>query len=262
MPNMELIPVIDLLRGEVVRGIAGQRETYRPIESLLAPDARPATVAKAFAAMGLKTCYVADLDAIAGASPDWQAYQAISQAGLEIWIDAGVRDERRARELATFSHHGEMLARIIVGLESLSRPDTLTRIIETHGTERVIFSLDLRHGQPIALAEQWRRFDALAIADTVIAAGVNQLLVLDLGAVGVYGGPATLSLCSALRSQYAQLTIISGGGVRCEEDLDAFANAGCDFTLVASALHDGRIAPRAERLQRQRTKFRAIRPET
>ena len=70
-----ILPVIDLKGGIVVRGVAGQRDQYRPVESCFTADAQPASVA-----MGLterfcfRQVYVADLDAIGGAEPNWPAF--------------------------------------------------------------------------------------------------------------------------------------------------------------------------------------------
>src|SRR5687768_11199822 len=92
---MRVIPVIDLLGGQVVRGIAGQRELYRPIVSDISPTAMPADVARAFVErFGSDTAYIADLDAIACHSADpplfVEAYRRIAEPGLRLWLDAGV----------------------------------------------------------------------------------------------------------------------------------------------------------------------------
>ncbi|MFM8221178.1 MAG: nickel transporter, partial [Planctomycetaceae bacterium] len=44
---MQVIPVLDLLGGVVVRGVAGQRDSYRPIVSQLVDGAEPLAVARA-----------------------------------------------------------------------------------------------------------------------------------------------------------------------------------------------------------------------
>src|SRR5205085_9347687 len=60
-----LLPVIDLMQGEVVHGIAGRREEYRPIVSILAESTKPLAVARAFREeFGFNELYLADLDAI------------------------------------------------------------------------------------------------------------------------------------------------------------------------------------------------------
>ena len=44
---MLLIPVIDLLDGQVVRGVRGERARYRPIESALCRGSEPLAVSRA-----------------------------------------------------------------------------------------------------------------------------------------------------------------------------------------------------------------------
>ncbi|MCA9270670.1 MAG: hypothetical protein KDA41_19445, partial [Planctomycetales bacterium] len=92
-----ILPVIDLLGGQVVRGVAGRREEYRPIVSRIAAGSAPTQVAAALAQrFGFRDAYVADLDAIAGAEPAWEDYQAIADAGLQLWVDAGAGEVDRA----------------------------------------------------------------------------------------------------------------------------------------------------------------------
>jgi len=118
---MFVLPVLDLLSGAVVRGVAGDRGNYRPVESLLCGDARPTSVARAFANLGLREAYVADLDAIAGREPAWDTYRELLDCGLSLWVDAGAGDAPRAERLASFEHAGQAaISRIVVGLESLA----------------------------------------------------------------------------------------------------------------------------------------------
>jgi phosphoribosylformimino-5-aminoimidazole carboxamide ribotide isomerase len=72
--------------------------------------------------------------------------------------------------------------------------------------------------------------------------GVRRMIVLDLARVGVGEGVGTEDLCRQMRAADQNLEIIAGGGVRGRDDLKRLADAGCDAALVASALHDGRIA--------------------
>src|SRR5262249_17293130 len=82
-----ILGVLDLMRGVVVRGIAGRREQYAPVVSRLCSSARPAEVARALVEqLGLTELYLADLDAIPGAEPAWPVYEQIRAAGASLWI--------------------------------------------------------------------------------------------------------------------------------------------------------------------------------
>src|SRR5260370_21980952 len=95
---MRILPVIDLMAGRVVRGIAGRRQEYRPVASRLTASCHPVDVARAFRDhFGLAELYVADLDAIAGAPPALATYATLHSLGVRLWVDAGVRDTERAQ---------------------------------------------------------------------------------------------------------------------------------------------------------------------
>jgi len=240
---MKILPVIDLLGGTVVRGVGGRRAEYRPIESVLCNDPSPASVAQAFhATCGFDTCYVADLDAIAGAQPSEACYDAIVDAGLQPWIDAGTGTVDRAAALARYLDDRAPQGRIVVGLESLADLATLTKIVDVVGATRAVFSLDLRDGRPLTDNAALRSLDPLKLAAAAIDCGVRSLIVLDLAAVGMNGGVPTLELCRSLRARYPVIELTSGGGVRTSSDLRLLEAAGCDYALVSSALHDGGLS--------------------
>ena len=69
------------------------------------------------------------------------------------------------------------------------------------------------------------------------------MIVLDLAAVGVGGGVATVELCRQIGSRYPGVELITGGGIRNIDDLRQLRAAGIHGALVASALHNGSITP-------------------
>jgi phosphoribosylformimino-5-aminoimidazole carboxamide ribotide isomerase len=234
---MRVIPVLDLMHGQVVRGVAGRREEYRPIVSRLAASADPLNVARAFRdCLDLDELYVADLDAIAGAQPGYDLYHELADQGFQLLVDAGVRELSAAANLA-----GAGVAAVVVGLETLPRPETLSSVLSELGAGRVVFSLDLQGGKPLGDLAAWNTIDAATIAREAIALGVRRLIVLDLAGVGVGKGVGTGELCRTIRSAAPGVELITGGGVRDVADLELLAGGGVDAVLVASALHDGRI---------------------
>jgi phosphoribosylformimino-5-aminoimidazole carboxamide ribotide isomerase len=240
---VQVVPVMDLMRGEVVRGVGGRRHEYRPITSVLSADARPATVAAALARAGFRQAYLADLDAIGGAPPAWTTYAEILRSGLDLWVDAGLSTVEQAGEMAAFAAERRPLSAIVAGLESLADPQSLADMVKLVGPGRLVFSLDLKAGEPLVGSAAWRGLDARQIANLALRAGVRRMILLDLAQVGMGQGVSTAPLCRALGSLGAQVQILAGGGVRSLADLRVLAAAGCDAALVASALHDGRLSP-------------------
>lgn len=240
---MRIIPVIDLKDGVVVRGVAGQRELYRPVESVLGCDATAKGVAEAFSShFGFQSVYVADLDAIAGTEPDWDANRAIASAGLGLLVDAGTNSIERASRFRNGSPQGGWYSGVVIGLESLRDERDLSLLSAAIGPDRAVFSLDLKNGKPLTGLPAWCESEPIELVDAAVETGIKRLIVLDLASVGIAQGVWTSSLCSSIRARHPRLEITSGGGVRNRADLEQLARAGCDQALVASALHDGRLS--------------------
>jgi phosphoribosylformimino-5-aminoimidazole carboxamide ribotide isomerase len=229
-----LIPVLDVLNGEVVRGVGGRRSEYRPIVSRLTSSTDPVEVARVLVnTFWPAELYLADLDALGGADPGVAVYRAIRELGVRLWVDAGVRSGDDAERIAIAG------CDVVAGLETVAGPDGLREIIDAVGAERVVFSLDLRDGVPL---REWPGQDRSPVP-LVVAWGITRLIVLDLARVGGGAGTGTDDLCRELASAYPQVEVIAGGGVRGPDDLRRLEACGVRGVLVASALHDGRIVP-------------------
>jgi phosphoribosylformimino-5-aminoimidazole carboxamide ribotide isomerase len=237
MVGMRVIPVLDLKGGQVVRGVGGRRDEYRPVVSRLTPSAAPLDVAQAFRKhFGLEHLYVADLDAIAGASATSDTYAALAADGFRLWVDAGVRQPEDVPALDRAGVEG-----IVAGLETTADPDTLCRLCQKFGSERVVFSLDLKNGERLGDPDGWGMRDPYRIAEQAIRCGVRQVIVLDLARVGTLGGTGTEDLCARLAKAHPGVNVVAGGGVRDAADLKRLKGLGVWGVLVASALHDGQL---------------------
>ena len=112
-------------------------------------------------------------------------------------------------------------ARVVVGLETLPTFGALKAIAAAIGTERIVFSLDLREGQPVLRPGAPHHGSPLELARAAVEAG------------------ADLGLVAAIRRAHPELELLAGGGVGSLADLERLADAGCDGALVAAALHAG-----------------------
>jgi HisA/HisF family protein len=231
---MQILPVIDLLHGGVVRGVGGRRDEYRPLVSSIVAGSEPFTVAAALRNVcGHPRLYVADLDAILHRTPHVQLYEQLIAAGGQPLVDAGVQSADEAKTVAATG------ADVIAGLETVPDAATLADIVAAVGPERTVFSLDLKHGRSLG-GPAWPD-DPLAIVHAAVTAGITRLIVLDLADVGSSTGGSTQQLCRQLHDRWPSLALISGGGVRNAADLSRWSDSGVSAVLVASALHDGTL---------------------
>lgn len=238
---MQIIPVLDLKHGVVVRGVAGDRDRYAPVESRLTDSSAPLEVARAIRAeFGLDRIYVADLDAIMSQAPNVDVWRTLKDDGFQLLIDAGIRDFSDARRVRNIDC-GDM----IVALETIPGPELLDQLFTECGIGSggggVYFSLDLQDGRPLGRLDAWPSNDPLEIAARAVDAGISSMIVLDLASVGADGGVSTLDLCQEIHDRHPQVALVTGGGIRNGVDLRKLASGPIDGVLIASALHDGRI---------------------
>lgn len=223
---MRVIPVLDLMAGQVVAARRGDRAAYRPIETPLAPSADPVAVAGGLLALHpFSTLYIADLDAIEGRAANADAVAAIRRRwpDLEIWLDAGVVGAAAALDLMDRSG-----VRCVVGTESRPDPADLRAL-----GDRVVLSLDFRgnlHLGPAAILDDpglWPR----------------DVVAMTLASVGAGAGP-DLDRLDAIASRLPERSrLFAAGGVRHGGDLLGLATRGIAGALVASALHQGALTP-------------------
>lgn len=240
--DFRIIPVLDLKDGVAVHAVRGERASYAPARSVLAPSSDPLDLARAFARrLGCRECYIADLDAIAHRGNHVGTVRAIAATGLRVWLDAGASTTGEAQRVLA-----EGAARVIIGTETLRDPGELERIaaaVDTApapGAGRCILSLDLRGGVLLGGSPAVQGFDPVTLAATAWEGGIRSFIVLDLGRVGSGGGVDTRT-AHRVRQALPDAEIVVGGGVRDGDDLRSLARAGFDGALVATALHTGAI---------------------
>jgi phosphoribosylformimino-5-aminoimidazole carboxamide ribotide isomerase len=228
--SMTLIPVIDLLKGQVVRGVRGDRQAYRPIESALCASSDPVTVAKVLADhCAARQLYVADLDALMGGQAQHAVLRELLGAldGIELWLDAGFADADAASALgAQLAPHSQRIVPVF-GSESLRSRTALEDCRTRFGAGGAVLSLDRRDGQRLDAAGCW---DAMALWP-------QRVIVMTLERVGSGAGP-DLETMAQLHREAPATTLVGAGGVRSNDDLARAQAAGAGAWLVASALHD------------------------
>ena len=149
MPTLpfQVIPVLDLKNGVAVHAVAGRRDYYQPIKSILHPSSDPLELATAIRdTLGLDVLYLADLDAITGQPPYLDIYRRILSQGIHLVIDAGLRD---GHSVASLRELDSSACTLVAGLETLRSPQALVEILSELNRGRVIFSLDLFEGKPV-----------------------------------------------------------------------------------------------------------------
>lgn len=224
---MQIVPVIDLKGGVVVRAERGERARYRPIETPLSRTCDPVdVVAGLLRLFPFRALYCADLDAIEGRGDAREALEHIRSAfpSLALWIDNGCADAAAAGRFLD-RHPGD---RLVLGSESLRDVNVLE---DLRAGPRIVLSLDFRGDAFQGPADLLERPQAWPDA----------VIVMTLARVGSREGPDWARL-SEIRALAGRRRVFAAGGVRGRDDLEALARLGAAGALVASALHDGRLS--------------------
>jgi len=210
--------------GRAVRARGGEREEYRPLASRLCPDGRAETLVAALRRRyPIRRLYLADLDAIRGSGAQEERIRALqrSHPDLELWVDAGIGDERSLDRLLD---HG---LTPVLGSETLPGTDLLEVARERC---QPVLSLDY-------LAEAFQGPPGL---ERDPARWPGRVVAMTLARVGAGRGP-DLAALERIRSLKPEARLYAAGGVRDGADLERLAGLGADGALVASALHEGRL---------------------
>jgi phosphoribosylformimino-5-aminoimidazole carboxamide ribotide isomerase len=225
---VEIVPVIDLKGGVVVRARMGQRDQYRPIETSLSSTSDPVDVARGLLSVHpFQTLYIADLDAIAGRGDNRAALIQLKTEfpQLALLVDNGICDRGSAEDWLDAGW-----GQLVLGSET--QPDAaLMRHLA--GDARVTLSLDFRGPSfqgPAALLDE-------------TSCWPQRVIAMTLARVGSGAGPDLERLCS-IRDAAAGKKVYAAGGVRDAADLVTLKLAGIAGALVASCLHDGRLTGR------------------
>ncbi|TXI46052.1 HisA/HisF-related TIM barrel protein [Methylophilus sp.] len=225
---MHIIPVIDLMHGQVVQAIQGQRQHYRAIQSQLTDSHALLDVISAILQVYAFDClYIADLNAITG-QPEMPNHltlikQAMAQfPALQWWVDAGLNS---TEALKPWLDAG---VRPIIASESLADIDTYQamRTMSPPSILSLDFFDDGFHGPDHLLSEPnlWSQ----------------PTILMSLPKVGANQGPDVEKI-SALKQQLPEQAIYAAGGVRHCADIQSLAHAGADGVLIASALHQKQL---------------------
>jgi phosphoribosylformimino-5-aminoimidazole carboxamide ribotide isomerase len=233
---MLLIPVIDLMRGQVVRAVRGERQSYRPIVSRLCEGSVPIDVAQALCRhCASSRLYLADLDALTGGAVQVEAVRALLHAlpSLELWLDAGFAD---AGVAASVRQRLGPLAQRVVSVFASESLRSLTALREAFAQPHPaamsgVLSLDRRDGRRLDPAGCWEHPELWP----------GRVIVMTLERVGADAGP-DLDTLRDVQARAPSAQLVGAGGIRDADDLARAQAAGAHAWLVASALHDGRLS--------------------
>jgi phosphoribosylformimino-5-aminoimidazole carboxamide ribotide isomerase len=236
---MRLIPVIDLLDGQAVHAIKGERHNYRPVKSVLCDTPDPIMIARAFRdTLGLNEIYLADLNSIQGtrlASHRHMIAALARSENFDIILDAGISQSDDAARWIDLG-----VRKVAVGTETLRELRILQQLPTVIDRNRLVFSLDTRAGKILSPCPELTAMSPIEALDRLQSSGWREVIILDLSRVGTEEGIDHIIVREA-QAKFPDLHLLVGGGLANPGQLVELRNSGIAGVLAATAIHRGII---------------------
>ena len=214
--SFTLIPALDLMAGRVVLADAGKKQRYRSLRKYSDSDNPVQVLAGLLRNYDFECCYIADLDALQGRTPQYQGISELCREfpHLEFWLDSGSRTE------ALPQHYNW---KRVLGQEGIALA----------GNYRdYVLSLDFpATGNKLTVAPSFPG----------IRQWPQKVILMELGIIGCATGPNLERLKNIRKLDNMRSSLYLSGGIRHYEDVQTAAAAGAAGVICATALHRGSI---------------------
>jgi phosphoribosylformimino-5-aminoimidazole carboxamide ribotide isomerase len=226
---VKALPALDLRGGACVQLVGGSYDDER----VRLPD--PVLVSRRWAAAGLTTQHVVDLDAATGRGEHRGLIAELArEPGLTLHVGGGVRNEDAATRLVDLG-----VARVVVGTRAVEEPTWLERLA-ARLPGRLIVAADVR-GRSV-VTRGWATTTALtldALLTRLAPLPIAGVLVTAVHVEGQLAG-ADLELMTGAAT-LCRAPLYASGGVTTLEDLRALASVGVAGAVIGMALYTGRL---------------------
>ncbi len=232
--DFAFFPAVDLRGGKCVQLVGGV-----PGTEVVALD-NPLFQAERWVAEGADHLHIIDLDgAILGKRINAPILSRIvKKLDLFIQVGGGIRSEEDVSHILDMG-----VDRAILGTAALKEPDMISRLADSHGSERIMVALDVKKGD--VTTEGWQRQmgrKAVELGRLFEEKGAGSILFTNIDVEGQQKGidlGPTHDLVSAVG-----IPVIAAGGVTEIEDVLALREAGAAGAVAGTAIYTGKLSVR------------------
>ena len=223
---MLIIPVIDLMNGQVVHAKQGLRNQYQPIQSMLSSSTTPKAVLSSFLELyPFKVIYIADLNAIQKKGTNQQVILelALENQQCDFWIDAGLDSIIRKETDNKLDN-----IKLVLGSENKLPENEFNQLLTDK--PELILSLDF--------VESKLKENNYLLENSNL--WPNQIITMMLARIGSDKGIDIDCLNTVIKLTKGK-NVYAAGGVRNKKDLVQLKSIDVKGVLLATALHNGNI---------------------
>ena len=226
---MEILPAVDVMGGECVQLVQGERGRATGYGD-------PLACARRWVDEGARWLHVINLDGAFGtASSNADVVRRlVSETGIDVELGGGIRS---LADAAGWLDAGA--ERVILGTHAVENPDALRWLSKEYGSERVMAGVDAR-GSEITVAG-WRetRGNYLRWAEVFVEQGAGSLLYTNVGVEGLQQGIDPEPVRALVET--VRCPVVVAGGVTTVDDVRTLRELGAAGVVLGSALYSGRI---------------------
>ena len=228
MSRLELLPAVDVKKGQAVRLVQGELGSESNYGS-------PLEAALDFQSAGAEWIHLVDLDAAFGIGSNAELLaEVVGKLDIKVELSGGIRDDESLRRaLATGCR------RVNLGTAALENPDWTAKVISEFG-DRIAVGLDVR-GRILA-ARGWTKEggDLFETIERLDRDGCARYVVTDVTKDGTLKGPnldLLRNVCTATNAP-----VIASGGISSLDDLKVLkelVSIGVEGAIMGKALYAG-----------------------
>lgn len=227
---MKIIPAIDLMEGKVVRLYKGdpkQKTIY---------DDNPIEIAKKWEKNGADMLHIVDLDATLGSGSNLTIIKRIIEnVTIPIEVAGGLRNESTVIDVAQISN------RVVLGTLAFTDKETLKKLLEKLGSEKIVISVDHKDGEIVI--HGWQKGTGIKLIDAIkgfLDMGFSEFLLTNVNRDGTLEGPDLEFLEQACNLGNAN--VIASGGISNVEDVIKVKEKNSFGVILGKALYENKIS--------------------
>lgn len=226
---MEIFPAVDILSGNCVQLVQGERSTATVYGS-------PLENARKWLSHGAKNLHVVNLDGAFSAAGKNVAVirELVAETDAFVQVGGGIRSLADARGWLDAG-----VDRIILSTFATKEPKAVSVLAKEFGSERIMAGVDARAGEIAVAGWQETAGDYLAWAQRFAELGAGSLLYTNVDVEGLQAGIASEPVKALIEA--VPVPVVVAGGVSSTHDvaeLKRLHAAGC---VLGSSLYSGKI---------------------
>ncbi len=226
---MEVFPAVDILSGNCVQLVGGDRLTATAYGS-------PIDNARRWISEGASNLHVVNLDGAFTASTAnaEMIREVIKNTDVFVQVGGGIRSLEDARGWLNCG-----VARIILSTFATREPAVIRTLSKEFGSERIMAGVDARRGEIAVSGWQELAGDFIGWAQKFEELGAGSLLYTNVDVEGQQAGIDNEPVQKLLDA--VGIPVVISGGVTTSQDVAVLKQLGASGCVLGSALYSGRI---------------------